>query len=255
MKYISAFISNVILYYLFGGSNILPCRSEARMFDLYDDMEDYMLWAKKRLEMLFYECSAREFSYADKIRKIDTNLVIIFPFLGRLVDRSYIIEKFLTYLEIYPEEDSAVHLPAALPVASPPSVKSSVARPPSIKSSVARQPSIKSSTARPPPIAEPQLEKTDQPSEQLPAGEDDCAASITSTISSKSDHSPYVPKPELPIPLPQSIHKLRSAANSIGFPFPFTMTKKKLLEKLALYNEGLLLKKEVRNDISRGFNI
>ena len=219
MKYIQSFVSNAILFFLFNDADLIAPNSSIKRFNMYDDIDDYLIWAKKRIETAFYELSGSDISPAEKIRRVDRKLIQIFPFLTRVIDRSYMIERFLTALELFEigeaESDSSLEQ-GSLNEASPekqeeiqvkesPQVQAEES-PPSPPVLVVRRPFVPISPSR----ASPSLIG---PQNNTPRAE--------------------------PVPLNQSLHKLRRAAQDVGIQYPFLLSKKELAEKLAAYNDGL----------------
>ncbi len=120
MSYVRSFLSNIILFYLFNDrDNLSAPHTNISKFNMYDNIEDYFFWAERRLQVLLYECSDNDWKMARKVRYVDQNLIRIFPFLSRVVDRSYVIERFLTTLELFviTEENEDTETPAASPEA------------------------------------------------------------------------------------------------------------------------------------------
>ncbi len=98
-------VSKIILFFMFNTVEFADVKDNSySRVAVYDDLDEYISWAERRVDLLFCKCSSSEMSLAEKIKGIDTGIIQIFPFLGRIADRSLLIEKSLFYQDLFEKE-------------------------------------------------------------------------------------------------------------------------------------------------------
>jgi hypothetical protein len=239
MKYARSFVSNTILFFLFNGTELIDANPSIQKFNMYDDIEDYLVWSERRVEALFCECSNRSWAPATIMRRVDQKLLQIFPFLTRIVDRSYVIERFMTALELFDAADDEAprfSTEAEPPVAeaAAPEEPGDVAAPEPINDTSddsnllpktpPSTPQTSSEQLQPPSLAEALRQMRAEPDLPVEA----------------------CPPPEKLVNLDQSVYKLRRIAYDLGLKNAFSLSKKQAVDKLGRYNAGLLTQTELR---------
>jgi hypothetical protein len=208
MTYSRSFLSNIILYYLFHNEELVLPNARIVKFNMYDNLEDYFMWAERRIDTLLCECANGDWSPTEQIRKIDQGLLRACPFLSRLIDRSYCIERFTATLEAFCVADTPPNSPRAepAPVPSPPSPLE-----------IAPEPA---------PVPSPPAPLEVEPEEQrpeLPLARPEVVAAAARE----------------PISLTQSVYKLRRAAADVGIKNAYLLTKSQVQQRLREYNDSL----------------
>jgi hypothetical protein len=98
-------VSKIILFFIFNTVEFADVKDNSySRVAVYDDLDEYISWAERRVDLLFCKCSSSEMSLAEKIKGMDTGIIQIFPFLGRIADRSLLIEKSLFYQDLFEKE-------------------------------------------------------------------------------------------------------------------------------------------------------
>ncbi len=234
MKYSRMLVSKIILFFMFNTVEFADVKDNSySRVAVYDDLDEYISWAERRVDLLFCKCSSSEMSLAEKIKGIDTGIIQIFPFLGRIADRSLLIEKSLFYQDLFEKEQEEKRQTAEADAAEieEEEVEEEVLVPP--VRFVEPQPE----EVRAPPVrfVEPQHEKKDVEPERA----------------QKQDALPkspvYFPKEGEKIQWEnKTVAVLRNELNKAGVKNAFLLTKMQAIEKARRFNAGQLPLSELK---------
>lgn len=247
---ISVFISNVLLNYMFN-FQILSSNELSAISTYWFSIEEYLSWAKFRMEKVCYEYSDKP-KTAQTIRSLDKKLIDIFPFMARVPDRTYVMTQAFNLLD---EIDDCPRFSREITVKKEPE-KQVEMRADSDEQVVFSRDNLTPQLTLPissnpspqitPPISKPTPPVSTTPSpSSTPSPKMTPNSSIPSTPIFSPPNTPQQtppksksPPPRKQINLAQTTAMLRKEASAIGVKNPFLLTISQLRKQLVLYNSG-----------------